>query len=126
MRTSRSFVAANPEARAAAGGLAQFLVEQKRYAEARAVFQRLWDSDRNAREFEFGVAVISVQMKDWETAESLFRDLKRANYGENGAVELYLAQIAEENGRYAGSDRALQGGARRRARRGSRSCASPR
>ena len=94
------FVAANPEARAAAGGLAQFLVEQKRYGEARAVFQRLWDSDRNAREFEFGVAVISIQMKDWETAESLFRDLKRANYGENGAVELYLAQIAEETGRY--------------------------
>jgi predicted Zn-dependent protease len=94
------FVAANPEARAAAGGLAQFLVEQKRYGEARAVFQRLWDNDRNAREFEFGVAVISVQMKDWETAESLFRDLKRANYGENGAVELYLAQIADETGRY--------------------------
>ena len=94
------FVAANPEARAAAGGLAQLLVEKKRYGEARAVFQRLWDNDRNAREFEFGVAVISVQMKDWETAESLFRDLKRANYGENGAVELYLAQIADETGRY--------------------------
>ena len=94
------FVAANPDARAAAGGLAQFLVEQKRYGEARAVFQRLWDSDRNAREFEFGVAVISVQMKDWETAEALFSDLKRANYGENGAVELYLAQIADETGRY--------------------------
>ena len=94
------FVAANPDARAAAGGLAQFLVEQKRYAEARAVFQRLWDGDRSAREFEFGVAVISVQMKDWETAESLFGDLKRANYGENGAVELYLAQIADETSRY--------------------------
>jgi tetratricopeptide (TPR) repeat protein len=94
------FIAANPDARAAAGGLAQFLVEQKRYGEARAVFQRLWDNDRNAREFEFGVAVISMQMKDWETAESLFRDLKRANYGENGAVELYLAQVAEETGRF--------------------------
>ncbi len=94
------FVRANPDARAAAGALAQFYVEQKRYGEARAVFQKLWDSDRNAREFEFGVAVISTQMKDWETAESLFLDLKRANYGENGSVELYLAQIAEETGRY--------------------------
>ena len=45
-------------------------------------------------------AVLSVQMKDWETAEALFQDLKRANYGDNGAVELYLAQIAEETGRY--------------------------
>ena len=94
------FVAANPEAKAAAGALAQLYVEQKRYGEARAVFQRLWDRDRSAREFEFGVAVLSVQMKDWETAEALFQDLKRANYGDNGAVELYLAQLAEETGRY--------------------------
>lgn len=96
----QTFVAANPEARAAAAALAQFYVEQKRYAEARAVFQKLWDSDRNAREFEFGVAVISTQMKDWETAEALFLDLKRVNYGDNGAVELYLAQVAEETGRF--------------------------
>ncbi|MCC6195554.1 MAG: tetratricopeptide repeat protein [Burkholderiales bacterium] len=95
------FVAANPDARAAAGALAQLYVEQKKYTEARAVFQRLWDNDRNAREFEFGVAVISVQMKDWETAESLFQDLKKAGFGDNGAVELYLAQIADETGRYA-------------------------
>ena len=96
----QTFVAANPDARAAAGALAQYYIEQKRYAEARAIFQKLWDRDRNAREFEFGVAVISTQMKDWETAEALFLDLKKVNYGENGAVELYLAQIAEETGRY--------------------------
>ena len=40
-------------------------------------------------------------MKDWESAETLFEDLKRANYDENGSVELYLAQVAEETGRYA-------------------------
>jgi len=95
-----TFVAANPESRAAAGALAQLYVEQKRFAEARALFQKLWDNDRSAREFEFGVAVLSVQMKDWATAESLFNDLKKANYGENGAVELYLAQIADDQGRY--------------------------
>ncbi len=95
------FVAFNPEARSAAGALAQLYVERKRYAEARAVFQKLWDGDRSAREFEFGVAVISLQMKDWDKAESLFNDLKKANYGDNGAVELYLAQIAEERGNYA-------------------------
>ena len=95
-----TFTAANPDARQAAGALAQLYVEQRRYAEARALFQKLWDSDRSAREFEFGVAVISMQMKDWESAESLFSDLKRANYGDNGAVESYLAQISEERGRY--------------------------
>jgi tetratricopeptide (TPR) repeat protein len=94
------FVAANPDARAAAGALAQIYVEQKRYADARAIFQTLWDGDRTSREFEFGVAAISVQMKDWATAEALFSDLKKAGYGENGVVELYLAQVADETGRY--------------------------
>ena len=65
-----------------------------------------------------------MQMKDWDTAESLFNDLKKANYGDNGAVELYLAQIAEERGNYDEADRALQGRPRRRARPGSRSFAS--
>jgi Flp pilus assembly protein TadD len=96
----KTFVAANPDARAAAGALAQAYVEQKRYAEARAVFQTLWDRDRGNRDFEFGVAAISVQMKDWTTAEALFQDLKRAGYGENGVVELYLGQVAEETERY--------------------------
>jgi len=94
------FIAANPEAKAATGALAQMYVEQNRLGDARAVFQRLWDGDRSAREYEFGVAVISMQMKDWSTAEALFLDLKRANYGENGSVELYLAQISDEKGRY--------------------------
>ncbi|MFO1399422.1 MAG: tetratricopeptide repeat protein [Burkholderiales bacterium] len=101
IRYLTAFVAANPESRAAAGALGQLYVEQKRYPEARALFQKLWDNDRSAREFEFGIAVLSVQMKDWATAESLFNDLKKASYGENGAVELYLAQIADEQGRYA-------------------------
>jgi tetratricopeptide (TPR) repeat protein len=95
------FWAFNPEARSAAGALAQLYVERKRYGDARAVFQKLWDADRSAREFEFGVAVISLSMKDWDKAESLFNDLKKAGYGDNGAVELYLAQIAEERGNYA-------------------------
>ena len=96
----KPFVAANPDARSAAGALAQVYVEQKRYVEARAVFQALWDADRTSREFEFGVAAISMQMKDWATAEALFTDLAKAGYGESGAVELYLAQVAEEAGNY--------------------------
>jgi tetratricopeptide (TPR) repeat protein len=96
----KQFVADNPEAKSAAGALAQVYVEQKRYAEARAIFQTLWDRERTAREYEFGVAAISMQMKDWATAEALFTDLHKAGYGENGVVELYLGQVAEESGRY--------------------------
>ncbi len=89
-----------PESSPAWGALAQFYVEDKRPADARAVFERLWKANPDAREFEFGVAALSFQMKDWPRAEALFQDLKTAHYGENGVVELYLAQVAEEQQHY--------------------------
>ncbi|MEP7180768.1 MAG: tetratricopeptide repeat protein [Betaproteobacteria bacterium] len=94
------FLHAQPSSRAAAAALAQFLVEKKRYAEARAVFEKLWNEDRSNLEYRFAMAALSVQMKDWVAAEALFDELKRAEYGEAGAVEIYLAQIAEETGRW--------------------------
>jgi predicted Zn-dependent protease len=89
-----------PDSRAIQGALAQSYVEQKRYADARAVLQRLWDRNKSSREYEFGIAALSMQMKDWDSAEKLLEDLKRANYGENGIIEYSLAQVAEESGRY--------------------------
>ncbi|MEO8675527.1 MAG: tetratricopeptide repeat protein [Casimicrobiaceae bacterium] len=96
-----AYLAAHPDSKAAAGSLAQFYVEQKRYGDARAIFERFWAADKTNRDFEYAIAALAVQMKDWESAETLFEDLKRANYDENGSVELYLAQVAEETGRYA-------------------------
>ena len=95
-----AYLAAHPDSKAAAGSLAQFYVEQKRYGDARAIFERFWAADKSNRDFEYAIAALAVQMKDWESAETLFEDLKRANYDENGSVELYLAQVAEETGRY--------------------------
>lgn len=100
IRYLQEFMAANPRSRAAAGALAELLLEQKRYADARAVFQRLLDDDPSAREMQFAVAAISMQMKDYATAERLFQGLQAAGYGEPGAVAFYLAQIAEETKRY--------------------------
>jgi tetratricopeptide (TPR) repeat protein len=91
----------HPDAKAATATLAQFYVEQKRYGDARALFEALQASDRENLDYTFAVAALSVQMKDWTRAESLFEELKKADYGDNGAVEFYLAQIAEETGRYA-------------------------
>ena len=44
-------------------------------------------------------------MKDCPEAERLFDELKRADYGEPGAMDLYLAQIAEEQKQY---DKAIE------------------
>jgi tetratricopeptide (TPR) repeat protein len=100
IRYLQQFVATQPTSKPAAGALAQFYIEQKRYGDARAVLKALWDQDKTSRDLEFGVATISLQMKDYAEAERLFQDLKKAGYGEPGAVDLYLAQIAEETKRY--------------------------
>jgi tetratricopeptide (TPR) repeat protein len=94
------FLESQPTSKAAAASLAQFLVDQKRYGEARTIFEKLWTDDKTNLEYRFAMAALSVQMKDWTTAEALFEELKQANYGEAGAVDIYLAQIAEETGRY--------------------------
>ena len=100
IRYLREFVASQPDSRPAAGALAQFYVERKRYGDARAVMQALWDKDKASRDLEFAVATITLQMKDYAEAERLFKDLKAAGYGEPGAIQLYLAQVAEETKRY--------------------------
>ena len=64
IRYLNGFLASVPESRAATGALAQLYVEQKRYGEARALFQRLLDEDKSDRDIQFAVAAISVQMKD--------------------------------------------------------------
>jgi len=91
-----AFVAANPDAKSAAGALAQRYVDRKRYKEARALMQRLWDRDRESRDLEFAVATIALEMKDYPEASRLLEDLKSAGYGEPGVSDLYLAQVAEE------------------------------
>src|SRR5689334_2280926 len=105
MQWLETFLAAHPDAKSATGALAQQYVEQGRFADARALMQKLWDRDPSSRDLEFGVASIALQMKDYPEAERLLRDLKSAGYGESGAIDLYLAQIAEETRQY---DKAIE------------------
>jgi tetratricopeptide (TPR) repeat protein len=106
VRYLNAYLAEVPGSRAAASALAQLFVEQKRYSDARSVFQRLLDADPSDREVEYAVAAISLQMKDYSNAERLFEDLKKAGFGEPGAVAFYLGEIAEETRRY---DEAIAG-----------------
>jgi tetratricopeptide (TPR) repeat protein len=100
-----SFVAKEPLSKAVSGALAQAYIEQKRYADARALMQKLWDREPSSHELEFAVAVIALQMKDYPEAERLITELKHVGYGEPGAMDLSLAQIAEEQKQY---DKAIE------------------
>ena len=94
----RTFVQAQPGARAARGALAQFYVEQKRLGDARAIFQQLVIEEPESREYAMGVAILSYQMKDYAAAEAQFGKL--VGKDDDGSAQLYLAQIAEEQKRY--------------------------
>ena len=90
-----------PDSKAALSALAQVRIRQKQYAEAVAILEKLWENDKGNHEYQFGMAMLAIQMKDWARAETLFEELKRADFGDDGIVDFYLAQIAEETGRYA-------------------------
>ena len=92
---------AEPDSKVVNSALAQVRIQQKRYAEGAAILQALWEKDTSNHEYQFGMAMLAIQMKDWARAESLFDELKRADYGDEGVVDFYLAQMAEETGRYA-------------------------
>ena len=95
----QSFLKAEPGSRAARAALAQFYVEQKRLAEARAIFEALAVEEPEVREYAMGAAILAYQMKDWSAAEARFARLAAAG-DDDGAAQLYLAQIAEETKRY--------------------------
>ena len=91
------------------------------------MFQALWDSDRSARDFEFR------RRRHFDADEGLgdrrgaaSRTCKRLSYGENGVVEFYLAQVAEETGQYQLAIDRYLGRARGRARVARASSASRR
>lgn len=94
-----SFLKVEPNSRSIAGGLAQLYVQQKRYADARALFDRLVTADPGNRELQLARAALSMQMKDWAAAESQFLALQAAAPDDDGAIALHLGEIAEEMGR---------------------------
>ena len=94
------YVAQTPQSRRGASALAQLYFQQKRYSDARAIFQRLLDDDPSDREAEFAVAMLSFQMRDYEAAQNHLGHLRDAGYEERGAVPFYLGEIAEETHHY--------------------------
>ena len=85
-----------PSAREARLGYARTLVAQKRFAEARAEFQKLMASGPENTDVAFAVALLSIQLKDYDPAEKYLRNLLESPYRDKDSVRLYLGQVAEE------------------------------
>lgn len=92
----RNFLQKYPAAREARLGYARLLVAQKRFGEARAEFERLMAGAPGNTDMAFAVALLSLQLKDYDAAEKYLKRLLDTNYRDKDGVKLYLGQVAEE------------------------------
>src|SRR3989441_1021028 len=91
-----AFLEQYPAARETRLAYARMLVAQKRFAEARAEFQKLMAGTPDSTDMAFAVALLSLQLKDYDSAERYLRGLLDGQYRDKDGVRLYLGQVAEE------------------------------
>ena len=85
-----------PQGREARLAYARTLVAQKRFTEARTEFQKLMTGMPDSTEMAFAVALLSLQVKDYDSAEKYLKGLLNSPYRDKDGVRLYLGQVAEE------------------------------
>src|SRR5499427_1298564 len=90
------YVQKYPPAREARLAYARILVAQKRYKEARGEFEKLMTAMPESTDMAFAVALLSIQRKDYDSAEKYLRNLLASPYRDKDGVRLYLGQVAEE------------------------------
>ncbi len=96
IKTLRDYLAVHPQAREVRMQYARSLVGTRQYPQARKEFQRLLVDFPGNVDVIYAVAVLSMQLSDWETAGENFKKLLGRDFAEINAVRLYLGQIAEE------------------------------
>ncbi len=84
---------------------ARLLVGEKKYPEARGEFQALLKEFPDNPEVSLAVGLLSLQVSDFDTAETQLRRTLENNYKDPDAVRFYLGQASEERKRF---DEALQ------------------
>ena len=94
------FLAAHPKAQEVRLGYARQLINDKKFLEARAEFQRLLDDNPDNGDIAVTVALLSVQMSDLEVAETQLKRVLEMDYKDPDSVRFHLGQINEERKRY--------------------------
>lgn len=94
----QAFVERNPMARDVKLQLARALVGEKRYDEARQLFNQLLQGFPDNPDVVYPVALLALQQNDLAVAEAQFNHLLTLNIPDKSIAYYYLAQIAEEKG----------------------------
>ena len=91
----KNFLDAHPENRDLRLYYARALLNQKQFAIAREEFQRLLRDKPDSPDLAFAIALISMQMGEYERAEQEMQQALRKGGKEESTVHYYLAQLNE-------------------------------
>jgi tetratricopeptide (TPR) repeat protein len=78
---------------------ARLLVTDKKYVEARAQFEALLKEFPNNADVTMAVALLSLQLNDYDAAETQLRHALETDYKDPDAARFYLGQVDEERKR---------------------------
>lgn len=101
----QSYLKTNPRAMDVRLSYARLLVTDKKYAEARGEFQALLKEFPDNADVTMAVALLSLQLSDYDLAETQLKHALETDYKDPDAVRFYLGQVNEERKR---SDDALR------------------
>ena len=96
----KTFLAANPKAQEIRLAYARQLINDKKFPEARAEFQKLLDGNPNNGDIAVTVALLSVQMNDLDAAEVQLKRVLEMDYKDPDAVRFHLGQVNEDRKRF--------------------------
>ena len=96
----RGFLESHPRAMDVRLNYARLLAAEKKYPEARGEFQTLLKEFPNNPDVTLAVALLSLQLKDYDAAEAQLLHALETNYKDPDAVRSYLGQVNEERKRY--------------------------
>jgi tetratricopeptide (TPR) repeat protein len=96
----KGFLAKNPQAKDARLVYARLLVGEKQYEPARQEFQSLLKEFPNNPDVAMAVALLSLQLQDFDAAESQLKQALDNNYKDPDAIRFYLGQLSEDRKRY--------------------------
>jgi tetratricopeptide (TPR) repeat protein len=95
-----SYLSQNPQAKDVRLNYARLLVNDRNYEEARKEFERLGKDFPQNPDVTMAVALLAIQLKDYDAAEQALKRALAQNPKDADTVRLYLGQVEEERKRY--------------------------
>lgn len=109
----KAYLQARPAAHEIRLNYARGLIAERRYPEARVEFEKLLENNKSNADVAFTIALLSVQISDFESADVQLRRALDLGYKDADSVRFQLGEVNEEMKRFEEAGRwyqSVQGG----------------